>query len=74
MQLVYADAVYGPTRFSSFHISEAARSAIDCADYREEEYDTLMDMLDKTEQTISDFLRRLFGKKKRERERQQDNE
>ncbi len=74
MQKVYTDPVYRASRYSGFHISESTKALLDCVDYREEEYDTLMDMLDKTEQSISDFLRRIFGRKKREREKERDEE
>jgi len=74
MQKVYADPVYKSSRYSGFHISEATYSMLDCEEYREEEYESVMDMLEKTEQTISDFLRNLFGRKKRDRNRKENDD
>ncbi len=74
MQQVYADPVYRASRHSRFHISESTKIMLDCDDFHEEEYESLMDMLEKTEQSISDFLRRIFGKKKRERHQEKYDE
>ena len=72
MQQVYNDPVYKSSRFSGFNLGKNTLAMLDCEDYREEEYESVMDMLEKTEQTISDFIRGLFGRKKRERKRNDD--
>jgi penicillin-binding protein 1A len=73
MQQVYNDSVYSYSRFSSFHLNESSLAALDCEDYREEEYTSIMDMLDKTQETISDFLRRIFGKNKKHHNQEENN-
>jgi len=45
-------------------ISDQTRSSLDCDDYREKEFDSIREYLDKKEESIGDFIRRIFGRKK----------
>jgi len=74
MQKVYNDPVYGVSQFSGFHLDESIQEATDCEDFRKEEYDSIMDMLDKTEESISDFLRRIFGKNRKNRDTEENGD
>ena len=74
MQQVYNDPVYKSSVFSSFNLSKNTLALLDCEDYRKEEYKSVMDMLEKTEQTISDFIRGLFGRKKKGRKNSDEEE
>jgi penicillin-binding protein 1A len=64
MQQLYADPVYKSLQSSSFNISGETLDKLTCIDYREEEYNSIIDYLDKSEQTIVDFIRNIFRKKK----------
>ncbi len=64
MQSVYSDPVFGGIRESSFHHTEGTMNSLNCDDFREEEFETLMDFLEKTEESIGDFVRRIFKRKK----------
>ncbi len=68
MQKVYSDPVYKASRESAFNITEETLNQLDCEDYREEEFETILDLLEKTEESIGDFVRRIFGKKKDKKE------
>jgi len=65
MQKTYNDRVYRASKNSTFNIPQEVWDRFDCEDYREKEYDTIMDMLEDTEQSITEFLRRIFSKKKK---------
>jgi penicillin-binding protein 1A len=68
MQYVYSDPVFGGIQKSSFHHAEETINSLNCEDFREEEFETLMDFLEKTEESIGDFVRRIFGRKKEKKE------
>jgi penicillin-binding protein 1A len=63
MQKVYADPVYRSSKTSHFSVSEENWSTLDCPDFREEEFDSIMEFLDKTEESIGSFIRRIFKRK-----------
>lgn len=73
MQKVYSHPVYRASESSKFNISEKSQLAIDCPEFKEEEFDTLFDLLEKTEESISDFVRRIFTRK-RKKQRQKESE
>ncbi|MGD2034542.1 MAG: transglycosylase domain-containing protein [Bacteroidales bacterium] len=69
MQKVYSDPVYGPSIRSSFNIPEDISNSLDCDDYREKEFEDILDLLEKTEESIGDFIKRIFGRKKDKKEK-----
>ncbi len=68
MQYVYSDPVFGGIQKSSFHHAEETMNNLNCEEFREEEFETLMDFLEKTEESIGDFVRRIFRRKKEKKE------
>jgi penicillin-binding protein 1A len=68
LRQVYADPVYKSTQTSSFNISEETLEALKCDDYRDKEYESIIEYLQKKQETIGDFIRRIFGGKKETRE------
>jgi penicillin-binding protein 1A len=71
---IYNDPLYSVLANSTFEISDQALSAIDCEDYREKEFGSIKEYLDKKEETIGDFIRRIFNKKKSTDENKKENE
>lgn len=74
MQKLYTDPVYGASRNSTFIISDEIRSTLDCDDFREKEFDSIMEVLEKTEETIGDFIRRIFRKKRKRKDKEENTE
>lgn len=74
MQKLYTDPLFSGIKNSSFHISEEILSTMDCEDFRENQFDSIMDVLEKTEESIGDFIRRIFGKKKKKKDNKKDSE
>lgn len=70
MQKIYKDSFYGPARESSFNLSDEVLASLDCEDFREEEFDTIMDFLDKTEESIGNFIKRIFKRKDKSKNRE----
>ncbi len=64
MQNVYSDPVWGATRESHFNIPDEIYENMECEDFKEQEFEGILDFLDKTEESIGDFVRRIFGGKK----------
>jgi penicillin-binding protein 1A len=74
MQKLYNDDVFSASRNSSFRISEEIQSTLDCEDFREKEFDSIMERLEKTEESIGDFIRKIFGKKKKRKKKNKTQE
>jgi penicillin-binding protein 1A len=64
MRRLYADPVFKSAQTSTFHLSEATRESMKCTDYREGEFKSIIEYLEKKKETIGDFVRRIFGRKK----------
>jgi penicillin-binding protein 1A len=64
LKALYLDPVFKDSQNSTFHISDQTVSSLDCEDFREKEYNTIKEYLEKREESISNFIRRIFGKKK----------
>jgi penicillin-binding protein 1A len=73
MQKVYKHPIYRASEYSKFNIPMEVQEEFDCPDFREEEYDSLLDFLEKTEESIGDFIRRIFKRKERNKERPERN-
>jgi penicillin-binding protein 1A len=71
MQKVYRHPVYRMSADSRFNIPSEIQDMLACPDFREEEYDSLLDMLEKTEESIGDFIRRIFRRKTRRGEKEE---
>jgi penicillin-binding protein 1A len=63
MQQAFSDPVYNPLIASSFNIAPETEVLLNCDDYKEEEFESIMDYLEKSEQNIVDFIKRIFRKK-----------
>jgi penicillin-binding protein 1A len=63
---VYIDPVYKSCQSSVFNISEETREELKCADYREKEYKSIIEYLEKKQESIGDFIRRIFGRKNKQ--------
>jgi penicillin-binding protein 1A len=68
MQKLYSDPVFNGLKSSVFNIPDEILATLDCDDYREKEFDSLKEVLEKTEESIGDFIRRIFSKKKRKKD------
>jgi penicillin-binding protein 1A len=68
MQQVYTDRVYKALQTSSFDISPETAGMLDCPDYKEQDVESIMEFLNKSEQGIVDFIRNIFKKKKTKKE------
>jgi penicillin-binding protein 1A len=74
MKAVYQDPVFKSLQNSTFEISDEAKATLDCEDYREKEYNSIKEYLEKREESIGDFIRRIFGKKKSENNPSEDDQ
>ena len=63
MQKIYYNPLYKFSKYSSFNIPEDIKNTMDCPDYKEEEFQTLKDILDKKGETIIEFFKRIFKKR-----------
>lgn len=63
MRHVYADPVYRSAQTSSFNLPEEIRNDLKCPDYRETEYKSIKEYLEKKQESIGDFIRRIFRRK-----------
>jgi penicillin-binding protein 1A len=72
MSMVYNDPAYSVLTSSSFKISDQTISSMDCVDFKEKEYDSIKEYLDKKEESIGDFIRRIFSKKKNKEENKEE--
>jgi penicillin-binding protein 1A len=73
LQKVYNHPVYQASKQSTFNISPECQMALNCPDFREEEYESIMDLLEKTEESISDFIKRIFSGKKQKAQSEDDS-
>jgi penicillin-binding protein 1A len=64
LSALYQDPVFRSSQNSTFEISDQSRATLDCEDFREKEYGSIKEYLEKREETIGNFIRRIFGKKK----------
>ncbi len=74
LQKLYKDPLFSECENSSFRISEEVQSSLECDEYKEKEFDSIMERLEKTEESIGDFIRRIFGKKKDKKDKKKRNE
>ncbi len=63
MQKIYNNPLYRNSRNATFTISDEVKSSLDCPDYKEDEIESLKDLLDIKGETIIQFFRRIFKKK-----------
>jgi penicillin-binding protein 1A len=64
---IYADPVYKYMQNTSFKIDNSVYERLNCDDYTESEIETIFEIF-KKENSVGDFIRRIFGKKKPEGE------
>jgi penicillin-binding protein 1A len=74
LSALYHDPVFKASQNSTFNISDQARASLDCEDFREKEYNSIREYLEKREESIGDFVRRIFGKKRDKSEPADENE
>jgi penicillin-binding protein 1A len=61
---LYSDPVFKSTQTSTFNFSNETRESMNCVDYREGEFKTIKEYLEKKQESIGDFIRRIFNRKK----------
>jgi penicillin-binding protein 1A len=74
MQQVYTDQVYRGLKNSSFIFSDTTLNKLVCNDFKQEEFESIKDFLEKSEQSIVDFVKKVFRKKKQKPDSNSDVE
>ncbi len=72
LQKFYQHPVYQVAQNSSFHIPPETMATLNCPDFKEQDVENLQELLDKTEESIGDFVRRIFQRHKKYRKDEND--
>ncbi len=66
MRKIYSDPLYKLSKNANFDISGDIIEEFNCPDYRDEEYDSIWEYMQKHERNIIDLIKNIFRKKNRE--------
>ncbi|MBN2612639.1 MAG: transglycosylase domain-containing protein [Bacteroidales bacterium] len=68
MQKIYADPLYRFSKNSQFNIPEEIKNEINCADFKEQQYESFRELLEKKGENVIELIKRLFRKKDQDKE------
>jgi hypothetical protein len=68
MNDVYKDNLTSTLENSTFNFSNETISSLECEDFREKEFNSIKEYLEKKEESIGDFIKRIFRRKKNQEE------
>lgn len=74
MTSVYNDPITSVLANASFNFSDQTISSLDCDDFREKQFDSIKEYLEKKEESIGDFIKRIFGRNKNKEEKTEEPE
>ena len=65
MQKLYHDPLYKYSKESEFGISEEIKHELDCPDFKEQQYDSFKDLLEKKGESVIELIKRIFRKREK---------
>ncbi|MFO7658213.1 MAG: transglycosylase domain-containing protein [Bacteroidales bacterium] len=63
MNKIYTDPLYRFSKQSRFNIPENIQSELNCADFKEQQYDSFRELLEEKGESVIELIKRLFRKK-----------
>lgn len=65
MQKLYHDPLYKYSKDSEFDISEEIKHELECPDFKEQQYDSFKDLLEKKGESVIELIKRIFRKREK---------
>ncbi len=68
MKKIYRDPLYKYSRYSTFDIPQDILEETNCPDFKEHQFESIKDLLDKKGESILDLIKNIFRKKEKKKE------